>query len=100
MVGWRMMCREFSVKFPKIWDKFPRKFREISGKRVRFTEITAVLKFLLKLSPTTEITNLASNSNVMVTSTTIHRFFFQHIHERDNPFKPKSLILVDIRIFE
>ena len=68
---------EISGKFPKIWEKFPRNFRVISGKRtelteiywnywnfeitensvqLKFTEITEIFKSLLKLSPTTEIT--------------------------------------------
>ena len=37
--GWRMRSRKFFGKFPKTWEKFPRKFREISGKRTGFTEI-------------------------------------------------------------
>ena len=28
MGGWRVRCREFSGKFPKIWEKFPRNFRK------------------------------------------------------------------------
>ena len=53
---WRVRCREFSGKFPKIWEKFPRKFREISGNSgkfpengpdlLKFTEITEILKSL------------------------------------------------------
>ena len=46
--GWRMRSRKFFGKFPKTWEKFPRKFREISGKRTGFTEIYWNLVKLLK----------------------------------------------------